>query len=80
MFEGQLAPLHLLVQAGADLAARDSENWTILHIATSMDDTDAAKLILNNCTTCLTQVRNVDGEGPIDLAESTDMTSLLVDT
>ena len=79
VFEGQLAPLRLLVKAGADMAARDGENWTVLHVAASMDDTDAAKLVLNNCTTRLTQVRNVDGERPIDLAESTDMTSLLKD-
>ena len=77
IFEGQMAPLLLLVAAGADLAARDSENWTALHVAASMDDKYAAKLILNLCKTCLISVRNVDGETPIDLAESNDMANLL---
>ena len=79
VFEGQLAPLRLLVEAGADLAARDSENWTALHVAASMDDEEAAKFILNHCKQCLTQVHSVDGERPIDLAESTDMATLLLE-
>ena len=78
VFEGQLAPLHLLVEAGADLAARDSENWTALHVAASMDDEEAAKFILDHCKQCLTQVHSVDGERPIDLAESMDMATLLL--
>ena len=79
VFEGQLGPLCLLVECGADLMVQDGENWTVLHVAASMDNVDAAKVILNNCTTCLTQVCNVDGEIPIDLAESTQMASLLAD-
>lgn len=78
VFEGQLAPLRLLVEAGADLAARDSENWTVLHVAASMDDVEAAKLVLEHCKQCLTQIRNVDGERAIDLSESTDMARLLL--
>ena len=54
VFEGQLAPLCLLVEAGADLAARDSENWAALYVAASMDDIDTAKLILKNSKKCLT--------------------------
>ena len=77
IFEGQMAPLLLLVAAGANMAARDSENWTALHVAASMDDKYAAKLILNLCKTHLISVRNVDGETPIDLAESNDMANLL---
>ena len=79
VFEAQLAPLRLLVEAGADLAAQDSENWTVLHVAASMDDLEAAKLIVKHSKTCLTQVRNVDGERPIDLTESSDMARLLLD-
>ena len=79
VFEGQLAPLRLLVEAGADLAAQDSESWTALHVAAAMDDVDAAKFIVNTCRHNLTQVRNVDGERPIDLAESTEMATLLLE-
>ena len=79
VFEGQLAPLRLLVEAGADLAAQDSESWTALHVAAAMDDVDAAKFIVNRCRHNLTQVRNVDGERPIDLAESTEMATLLLE-
>ena len=77
VFEGQLAPLRLLVEAGADLTVQDSENWTALHVAASMDDIDAARLIC--WKTCLTQVCNRDGERPIDLADSTGMARLLID-
>ena len=79
VFEAQIPALRLLVEAGADLTARDSENWTVLHVAASMDDMEAAKLVVNNCKQCLTQVRNMDGERPIDLAESTDMARFLLD-
>ena len=78
VFEAQMPALRLLVEAGADLTARDSENWTVLHVAASMDDMEAAKLVVNNCKQCLTQVRNMDGERPIDLAESTDMARFLL--
>ena len=79
VFEGQLAPLRLLVEAGADLTAQDSEGWTALHVAAAMDDIDAAKFILKECTHNLTQVRNVDGERPIDLAESMEMATFLLE-
>lgn len=77
VFETQMTPLYLLVAAGADLATQDDEHWTALHVAASMDNIDAAKLILTFCKTCLTSVRNVDGERPIDLAQSNDMIRLL---
>ena len=77
VLEGQMAPLRLLIEAGADLTAQDGERWTVLHVAASMDDVDATKLILNRCKHCLTQVRTVDGERPIDLAESTEVARLL---
>ena len=79
VFEGQLECLCLLLEYEADLTVQDSEKWTALHVAASMDDVDAAKVILDNCRTCLTQVCNGDGERPIDLAESTEMASYLVD-
>ena len=54
---------------------QDGENWTVIHVAASMDDMDAAKLIVKHC---LTKVCNVDGERSIDLAESNDMAQLLL--
>jgi ankyrin repeat protein len=79
VFESQLEALKVLVDAGADLTAQDGENWTVLHVAASMDDLEAAKFVLNQCKQCLTHVRNVDGERAIDLAESTDMARLLLE-
>ena len=79
VFESQLDALKVLVEAGADLSAQDDEEWTVLHVASSMDDLDAARFVLNQCKRSLTHVRNVDGERPIDLAESADMARLLLD-
>lgn len=79
VFESQLDALKVLVEVGADLTAKDDEEWTVLHVASSMDDIDAAKFVLNQCKRCLTHVRNVDGERPIDLAESADMARLLLE-
>ena len=80
VFENQLHCLKLLADAGADLTARDQENWTALHVAAAMDDLAAAQFILQACSINLTQVRNVDGERPIELAESIEMARLLLHT
>jgi ankyrin repeat protein len=79
VFESQLDALKVLVEAGADLSAHDDEEWTVLHVASCMDDLDAARFVLNQCKRNLTHVRNVDGERPIDLAESADMARLLLE-
>ena len=34
-----------------------------------MDDVEAGKEILNNCTMCLTQICDVDGERSIDFSK-----------
>ena len=78
IFESQVESLKLLVEAGADLTTNDQENWTALHVAAAMDDLEAAKFILNSCSANVTQVRNMDGERPIDLAESIQMARLLL--
>lgn len=79
VFESKPDCLKLLVEAGADLTARDDENWTALHVAAAMDDVEAAEFIVRSCKTeCLTQVRNADGERPIDLSENVKMARLLL--
>ena len=78
VFESQLDALRVLVEAGADLTAQDGEGWTVLHVASSVDDLDAARFVLNQSKRCLTHVRNTDGERPIDLAESPEMARLLL--
>ena len=79
VFENQLGALAILADAGAEFAACDGENWTVLHVASTMDDVEAAKFILAHGQLCLTQAKNVDGERAIDLAESSDMSRLLLD-
>ena len=78
VFENQLHCLKLLVDADADLTSRDQEGWTALHVAAAMDDLAAARFILQACSCNLTQVRNVDGERPLELAESIEMARLLL--
>ena len=78
VFEGQPQCLNLLVEAGADLTARDQEGWTALHVAAAMDDMEAAQYIIGACNESLTEVRNIDGERPIDLSESVEMAKLLL--
>lgn len=78
IFEGQLECLRFLVEAGADLTTQDLENWTVLHVAAAMDDIEAAEYILGTCSVSLTQVRNVDGERAIDIAESIEMARVLL--
>ena len=78
VFEGQLECLKMLVQAGAELTATDPEGWNVLHVAAAMDDMEAAKFVTQACNEQLTQVRNVDGQRPIDLAESPDVARFLL--
>ena len=78
VFENQLGVLAILAKAGTDFAACDGENWTVLHVASTMDNINAAKFILAHSKSSLTQVPNVDGERALDLAESPEMTRLLL--
>lgn len=80
IFEDQLDSLKLLLDAGADVSVRDPEDWSPLHVASAMDDCEAAGLILHaagkQCD--LTSMDNVDGERPIDMADSLEMANLLL--
>ena len=79
VFEDQLDSLKLLVENGADLTAQDCEGWNVLHVASAMDDLEAAKYILaTNTEYSFTQTTNVDNQRPIDLAESIEMASFLL--
>ena len=79
VFEDQLGALAILAGAGADFAACDEENWTVLHVASTMDNIEAAKFVLTQTKVCLTHARNEDGERAIDIAESAEMTRLLLE-
>lgn len=84
IFEDQLDSLKFLLKAGADVTARDPEHWNVLHVAAAMDDLHAAELILQSVkrvekTLEMTGARNMDGERPVDLAESLEMARLLLE-
>ncbi len=78
IFEGQLECLKILVNAGAELTSTDPEGWNVLHVAAAMDDMNAAKFVSQACNEQLTEVKNVDGQRPIDLAESPEMARFLL--
>ena len=79
VFEEELESLRLLVESGADLTAQDPEGWNVMHVASAMDDLEAAKFVLASCNESLTSAHNADGQRPIDLAESVEMARLLLD-
>lgn len=82
VLECQLSSLVFLVEAGADLTARGHDGWTPLHVAAAADNTKAARYVIDMSEEAggdLTQVENVNGERPIDLAESLEMASLLME-
>ena len=81
IFEDQMECLKVLLEAGADMVAQDLEEWNALHVASAMDNLEAAKMILQASGEGkgLTQMRNMDREKPIDLAETLGMSRLLLD-
>lgn len=78
IFETQLDCLKMLVKAGAELTSTDPEGWNVLHVAAAMDDMEAAKFVIEACNVPLTHVRNIEGQRPIDLAESPEMATFLL--
>lgn len=76
---GQFETLRFLVAQGYDLTLADEEGWTALHMAASMNDTASAALILlQPNANKLTQQKNVAGKRPLDVCETAEMASLLV--
>ena len=81
IFEDQLECLKVLLEVGANVTAQDPEEWNALHVGSAMDNMDAARIILKagGERKGMTQTRNVDCERPIDLAESVEMSRLLLE-
>lgn len=79
IFECQHNSLKYLVESGADLNAQDQEGWNTLHVAAAMDDLEAARFVVENSHNALTHARNADGARPIDLAESVEMATFLLE-
>ena len=80
ILEDHLDCLKVLLEAGANVLVQDAEDWNAFHIASAMDNLDATRMILDagGQITGMTQSRNADGERAIDLAESLEMSRLLL--
>lgn len=65
-----------LIDAGADLTARDGHGNTPLHLSVRADSLGIAERIVSNCRAACS-VQNADGEVPFDLARSSAMLYLL---
>ena len=80
--EKQMNCLNLLLAAGANILAQDTKKCNALHVASAMDNIDAAKMIVqtDRQQRGMTQSRNFDGNRPIDLAESLEMSRFLLYT
>ena len=78
VIEDQTKVLEYLVLQGADLTLQDEEGWTALHAAAACGDIRAAKCILRCGNPVLTNLRTTNGMRPIDLAESIEMSRLLL--
>lgn len=80
ILEDHIDCLKVLLAAGANILAKDAEEWNAFHIASAMDNIMAAKMILEagERHKGMTQSKNIDGERAIDLAESLEMARLLL--
>ena len=76
---GQFETLRFLVVQGYDLTLADKNGWTALHMAVSRNDAASVALILLQPNAHkLTQQKNVAGKRPLDVCETAEIASLLV--
>lgn len=66
-FVGNIEMVRVLVQAGADVNAKNVEDYTPLHLAAFTGNEDIARYLLTECQPDLEMV-NVDDETPLDTA------------
>ena len=78
-FAGQFDMLRLLVEEGYELSQADENGWTALHAAVATNDiAGAAFILLQPGAHKLTSLKLVTGERPIDVCESAEMASLIL--
>lgn len=64
-----------LIEHGAQIAARDSNGQTPLHVAAVLNNLLAARLLLSSGATAMS--RDSGGETPLDYAQTSEMMQLL---
>ena len=77
IFEDQIECFQLMVNEGADLLAADEEGWNALHVAVSLEDTDAIELLLQYQPEMINS-RTIDGLRPINICESNELCAYLL--
>ena len=77
IFEDQTECFQLMVNEGADLLAVDEEGWNALHVAVSLEDTDAIELLLQHQPELINS-RTIDGLRPINVCESNEVCAYLL--
>ena len=77
IFEDQIKCFQLMVNEGADLLAADDEGWNALHVAVSLEDTDAIELLLQHKPELINS-RTIDGLRPINVCESNEICTYLL--
>ncbi|ELT90127.1 hypothetical protein CAPTEDRAFT_184913 [Capitella teleta] len=66
--KGYMNVMNILIQAGADIDAKDFDGWTPLHAAAHWGQKEACKLLVQNF--CNMEVKNQVGQTAIDIADS----------
>ena len=77
IFEDQVECFQLMVNEGANLLAADEEGWNALHVAVSLEDTDAIELLLQHKPELINS-RTIDGLRPINVCESNEVCAYLL--
>ena len=77
IFEDQFECFQLMVKEGADLLVADQQGRNALHVAVSLEDTDAIELLLQHKPE-LINARTIDGLRPINVCESNEVCAYLL--